>query len=325
MPAAGPKYLTSMKNNLFQILLASTVASLVGIGCVNEDRDAHDPVVKLAFEPVMQAQVRADTGSDDESAQYSIEDHYGVSVWMLDKEIAWKSEAPSADSYLEMERLVKNGNLWYPETELDWPSEQFNLSCIGFAPFEAAAACSPTQGVVFDQVDTSTDPGDLRYTEPQVDLAKSHNGGIIPLPMISALCEVDFRIRSVSGYETAGVYVRSITIDGIALKGRFQSLPQPTWSLSDAAGSRLVFFEGEQKAEYTPQTVGLTRRIIPQELDGKVSVVYEFETPAGGRLDQEEKDLPLKISLEAGRHYILTLAVSPAGAEVIPEIPSQLE
>ena len=48
-------------------------------------------------------------------------------------------------------------------------------------------------------------------------------------------------------------------------------------------------------------------------------------TPAGGRLNQEEKDLPLKITLEAGRHYVFTLAVSPAGVEVIPENPSQLE
>lgn len=315
-----------MKNSLFRILLATTVSSLVGIGCVNEDRDHHDPVVKLAFEPVMHAQVRADAGAEEgNSDEYSIEDHYGVSVWMLDKESSWTAEAQKADSYLEMERLVKNGNLWYPETELDWPTDRFNLSCIGFAPFEAATACSPTEGVIFDGIDTSSDPGDLRYTEPQVDLAKSHNGGIIPLPMIPALCEVDFRVRSVSGYESTRVYVRSITIAGIALKGRFQSQPEPRWTLQDTEGSRLLFFEGDQEAVYTPQIVGSTRRIIPQELDGTINVVYQFVTPAGGRLDQEEKDLPLKISLEAGRHYIFTLAVSPAGVEVIPEIPSQLE
>lgn len=315
-----------MKNSLFRILLATTVSSLVGFGCVNEDRDHHDPVVKLAFEPVMHAQVRADIDAEeDNSDEYSIEDHYGVSVWMLDKEISWMSEATNADSYLEMEHLVKNGNLWYPETELDWPSDQYTLSCIGFAPFEAASACSASEGVIFDGVDTSSDPGDLRYTRPQVDLAKSHNGGIIPLPMIPALCEVDFRVRSVSGYEATRIYVRSITLAGIALKGRFQSLPEPKWSLEDAANERLLFFEGDQEAVYTPQIVGSTRRIIPQEVDGTINVVYQFVTPAGGRLDQEEKDLPLKTTLEAGRHYIFTLAVSPAGVEVIPEIPSELE
>lgn len=315
-----------MKKTLFRILLATTACSLAGFGCVNEDRDHHDPVVKLAFEPVMHAQVRADNATEEgNSDESSKEDHYGVSVWMLDKEISWITEAQNADSYLEMERLVKNGNLWYPETELDWPTDRFNLSCIGFAPFEAATSCSPAEGVVFDGVDTSSDPGDLRYTEPQVDLAKSHNGGIIPLPMIPALCEVDFRVRSVSGYESTRVYVRSITLAGIALKGRFRSQPEPTWTLQDADGSRLLFFEGDQEAVYTPQTVGTTRRIIPQEVDGTINVVYEFVTPAGGRLDQEEKDLPLKTSLEAGRHYIFTLAVSPAGVEVIPEIPSELE
>ena len=314
-----------MKNPLFRILLASAAASLIGAGCVNEDRDHHDPVVRLAFEPAMQAQVRSDAAPEDAAAAYSIDDHFGVSGWSLDKESSWKAEAKSADSYLAMERLVRNGNLWYPDPELDWPSDQYTLSCIGFAPFEAATACTPSEGVVFDGVDTSSDPGDLHYTEPQTDLAKSHNGGIIPLPMIPALCKVDFRVRSVSGYESTRVYVRSITLAGIALKGRFQSLPEPKWTLENPADERLLFFEGDQEAVYTPQIVGSARRILPQELDGTINVVYQFVTPAGGRLNQEEKDLPLKITLEAGRHYVFTLAVSPAGVEVIPENPSQLE
>ena len=143
--------------------------------------------------------------------------------------------------------------------------------------------------------------------------------------MIPALCKVDFRVRSVSGYESTRVYVRSITLAGIALKGRFQSLPEPKWTLENPADERLLFFEGDQEAVYTPQIVGSARRIIPQEFDGTINVVYQFVTPAGGRLNQEEKDLPLKITLEAGRHYVFTLAVSPAGVEVIPENPSQLE
>ena len=190
----------------------------------------HDPVVRLAFEPVMQAQVRSDAAPEDAAAAYSIEDHFGVSGWSLDKESSWKAEAKSADSYLAMERLVRNGNLWYPDPELEWPSDQYTLSCIGFAPFEAATACTPSEGVVFDEVDTSSDPGDLHYTEPQTDLAKSHNGGIIPLPMIPHSAKSTSGYAASRGTNPHASMSAALRLAGIALKGRFQSLPEPKWT-----------------------------------------------------------------------------------------------
>lgn len=323
IPAAGPKKPGCMIKTTFRILLLPALLATAGQGCVNEDRDHHDPVVKLAFEPVMHAQVRSEVFDDTPTS--SGEDSFGVSVWSLDKEDSWATKARNAEPVLEMEQLVKAGNLWLPSPEIDWPSDQYNLSCIGFAPFTAATLCSVDEGVVFDRVDTSSDPGDLRYTLPQTDLSKTRNGGIVTLPMIPALCEVGFRVRGMSGYEATQVYLRRIELDGISLRGRFSSLPEPAWLLQENSREPIPFFDGDLAVEYNPQSAGAFRRIIPQQLEGVVRVEYEFETPTGERLQQSEEDIPLKCSLTAGRRYLFTLAVSPAGAEIIPENPTQLE
>ena len=310
-----------MKSTIFRILLTTAAAASVGIGCVNEEREVHDPAVELAFDPVMHVQVRSETGEQQTSDEA---DSFGVSAWHLDETTTWSVDAESAEPVLDMEPLVRDGALWYPQSRIDWPAKQYRLNCIGFAPFEAVTTCSPTEGVVFDGVDTSSDPGDLRYSEPQTELAKSRNGGVITLPMIPALCEIDFCVKGVSGYDDTNVYVRHIAIDKIAVRGSFHSLPDPTWTLAPDPGS-IDFFDGDTRVGPEPLNVGEKRRVIPQETDGVIVVDYEFETPDGNRLHQVVEDLALKRSFEAGRHYTITLAVSPAGVEVIVENPSQID
>ena len=55
--------------------------------------------------------------------------------------------------------------------------------------------------------------------------------------MIPALCEVSFRVRGVSEYETARIFVRSISLENVKLKGSFHSLPNPSWELKGRHGS----------------------------------------------------------------------------------------
>lgn len=312
-----------MKKIHCRILLATTALSIAGFGCVNENREPHDPIVKLAFEPVMHVQVRSTANSETPDAAQET-NTFGVSAWYLDEGTSWSNGADQAQTLLTSSRLVQNGNFWYPESGIDWPSKRYSVSCIGFSPFEAIDACTPTEGVVFREVDTSTDPGDLRYTEPQTNLSKSQNGGIITLPMIPALCEVDFRVRSATGYEQTKVYVRSIALDGLSLKGDFHSLPEPAWTTTGITES-LNFFEGDLQVSYEPQRIGQTRRLIPQKLKGMILVEYEYEAPSEERLHQAETELVIERNLEAGRQYTITLAVSPSGVEIITETPSQNE
>lgn len=312
-----------MKKILHRTLLATTVLAIAGAGCVNENREHHDPIVKLAFDPVMHAQVRS--SDDAENPDTDTEsDTFGVSAWYLDEETPWSEGAANAVAFLPTVRLLRNGSLWYPETVIDWPSKQYTVACIGFSPYDAADACDLTDGVVFRSVDTSDDPGDLRYTEPRTGLTKNRNGGIVVLPMLPALCEVEFRVRGVTGYEATKVHVRRITLNGVCLKGEFRSLPEPLWT-PDRSPESLTFFEGDLQAVFEPQEAGTARRLIPQQLNGTVTVEYEFEAPSETRLQQVDTTEPVKRNLEAGRRYIFTLAISPAGVEILSETPVQNE
>ena len=125
-----------------------------------------------------------------------------------------------------------------------------------------------------------------------------------------------------NGYDATEVYVRSISFDNVGIRGDFRSLPAPTWTLR-GNNAPLTLFEGEIRLEYAPQETGSTLRLIPQELNSTVTVEYEFLAPTGTRLPQSDTTEPVERTLEAGRHYTFTLAVSPAGAEVIPELPDQ--
>lgn len=308
-----------MKKAFYRILLTAAILPTVGSGCVNEEREHHDPVVPLAFEPVMHAQVRAGETPDNTE-----NNSFGVSAWTLDRTETWSTGSENAEPFLDREKLLRDGVFWYPESKPDWPPYQYNLACIGFAPFDAVTQCDNSQGVVFDDVDTSTDPGDLRYTLPQANLSKNRNGGVVTLPMIPALCEVGFRVRGVSEYETARIFVRSISLENVKLKGSFHSLPNPSWELKDVTGA-INFFEGDWPVGYSPQVIGETRRIIPQDLDASLRIAYDVVAPSQDRIPEEVFGLEIKRSLSAGHQYTFTLAVSTSGVEVIQENPSQID
>ena len=311
-----------MKKAFYRILLTAAILPTVGSGCVNEEREHHDPVVQLAFEPVMHAQVRA--GETPDNTGDTGNNSFGVSAWTLDRTETWSTGSENAEPFLDREKLLRDGVFWYPESKPDWPPYQYNLACIGFAPFDAVTQCDNSQGVVFDDVDTSTDPGDLRYTLPQANLSKKQNGGVVTLPMIPALCEVGFRVRGVSEYETARIFVRSISLENVKLKGRFHSLPNPSWELGEATGA-IGFFEGDCPVGYSPQEIGETRRIIPQDLDASLRIAYDVVAPSQDRIPEEVFGLEIKRSLSAGHQYTFTLAVSTSGVEVIQENPSQID
>ena len=142
--------------------------------------------------------------------------------------------------------------------------------------------------------------------------------------MIPALCEVSFRVRGVSEYETARIYVRSISLENVKLKGSFHSLPNPSWDLQNLTGE-INFFEGDWPVDYSPQEIGETRRIIPQDLDASLRIAYDVVAPSQDRIPEEVFGLEIKRSLSAGHQYTFTLAVSTSGVEVIQENPSQID
>lgn len=305
-----------MDKRLIRILLATT-AALAITGCVSEEREQHDPVVALAFDPVMQVHVRSSEASETDADALSV----GVCAWKLAEGQTWSADRDVAEVFLPASRLVRDGHFWHTQPHVDWPSAGNTLTCIGFAPFGAVAVCDQTRGVVFEGVDATTDPGDLRYTEPQADRVKLHNGGVVNLPLLPALCQVEFRVRSKGETETT-FFVRRIVLDAINCRGSFQSLPSPAWELSGDPGA-LPLFEGEFQLTDVPQSIVAARRVIPQPLHSTLTVDYEYLTPTGSRIQQSETVGPLEKMLYPGYSYTFTLAVGHDGVEVLPENPAQ--
>ena len=297
----------------------TTAAAIVAFGCVNDKNERYDPVVALAFEPVMHVTVRS-----SETPEPSPADpeglSFGVNAWQLPEGVSWESSQAAAVPYLTGTRLVSDGPRWRPESGDNWPSNRYTLTCIGFSPYDAATRCDSSEGVVFENIDTTTDPGDLRYTLPQTDLTKERNGGVVALPMQHALCEMDFRVKGKAGYESVKIAVKRITVNGIATKGNFHSLPEPHWDLGNETG-QMLFFDGSVEIGDTPRTAGTARRVIPQTLDGSITVEYEFESPSGYGIPQIDTAAPFKRKLEAGRYYTFTLPIGPDGIEIVPEKP----
>ena len=308
-----------MNRHHLRLLLFAAAGALTAAGCVNEQRQHHDPDVTLAFEPVMHTLSHA-VGSGSPTSEGSAAQSFGVSVWQLAGDETWDGNTDSAP-YLAAARLVSDGRFWYPESGDNWPADRFTLTCIGFAPYEAATSCDAVQGVVFEGIDTTDDPGELRYTAPQTGLSKRTNGGVIILPMQPALCEVGFRVRAQAGYGGT-VIIRSVSLDGLGIRGDFRSLPEPQWTIGkEAFGMR--FFEGEVTSDYTVRYLGTTRRVIPQELACGVTVEYDLLTPDGIRISQTHTTEPIVRTLLAGYRYLFTLATGPDGVEVVPDNPIQ--
>ena len=108
-----------MKKTFYRILLTAAILPTVGPGCVNEEREHHDPVVPLAFEPVMHAQVRA--GETPDNTGDTGNNSFGVSAWTLDRNETWSTGSENAEPFLDREKLLRDGVFWYPESKPDWP------------------------------------------------------------------------------------------------------------------------------------------------------------------------------------------------------------
>ncbi len=309
-----------MKRNLKQIIAIAT-AAITAVGCVSDRNGRYDPVVDMTFDPVMHVKVRSsDIGTTD--TETSEEPSVGVSVWQMPESKVWGSD--TATPLLENSRLVHDGEVWRTESNDQWPSVQYTLTCIGFSPFDAASGCNEQNGVMFNGIDTRENQADLRYTVPQTGLTKHINGGTIILPLQHALCEIEFMVKGKAGYESVNVRILGITIDDIVAEGDFHSLPEPAWALDDETVA-IPFFEGVVPIQNTPVNVGKPKRIIPQTIESSITVDYEFMSHAGTFIHQADTSEPVKRRFEAGHYYTITLEVSPDGVEVLPEIPSKEE
>lgn len=301
-----------MKNRIGHIglrILVVAASVLLQPGCVKTVRGGYDPDVPLVFDPVIYTATKAIAPS---KGLYPEGQDLSVSMWNYRV-----GETPSdrSDQWLcnaRVQRSSAGESVWIPIPAAMWPENTLQSAVLASSPYGKAAATDLTDGVQFLNVDTVEDQTDLLYTDLSSGLTKFAGGGIINLAFKHALTQVDFQLRSSNAMDGEFATVTSVTLEDVANRGSFHSLPEPGWSL-DPARAEVVFFQGAQELQHYNTSVGESRWILPQTLSGRVRVTLRHEQPNGGPNGTEEHEHTLLsdylcLRLLAGRQYTLTLS-----------------
>lgn len=259
--------------------------------CTIDRENDYDREVVLSFHPAMHIPSKSETIED-----YPERQPFAVKVWVM----------PENDLYLDSECNLREGS-WLPDVNALWPDSGKTLTVIGYTPSELFDGCDEENGVICNDYNVIENQTPLLYTDPQTDLDKVECGGVIPMPFNHALAQVDFRVKNRVDTKEK-IIVRCIKIDAAAYKGSFRSLPAPYWEVQEEKAP-FVFFEGEHKTGHQPEEIGCVWHMIPQTLETKVSVLYEYQTSAGTGFTTTLKTRDLLTTIEPGRHYTYTISV----------------
>lgn len=289
--------------------LIVAAAILLQPGCVKTVRGGYDPDVPLVFDPVIYT---ATKGTAPSKGLYPEGQDLCVSMWNYRV-----GETPSdrSDQWLCNARVQRSNAgecVWIPIPAAMWPENTLQSAVLASSPYGKAAATDLTDGVQFINVDIVEDQTDLLYTDLSSGLTKFAGGGIINLAFKHALTLVDFQLRSSNAMEGEFATVISVSMDAVASRGSFHSLPESGWSL-DPERTEVFFFNGEQELEPYNTPIGESLWVLPQTLMCCVRVSIRHEQPFGGPFGTEEHEhtlvsTPLNLLLQPGRHYTLTLS-----------------
>lgn len=290
-------------------------AALVLSGCAFDDSLVHDPELRLMFQPEMYMHV-----SQEGTVRFPTGESFAVCAWKNGtEEYLPLSEAVSHEVLMSqgpVESEVKD-TLWVISEELMWPEVDENLTFLAFAPFEAGCTCSLTDGISFS-TDILMQQKDILYTHPHADRHKVENGWVVPLQFSHALCKVDFRIKNrVTDKEE--ITIRRISMETARHKGCFTSLKTPQWEPDDSQ-KEIVFFEGACPTGNLPEKVGTGLLMIPQKLDTRLKVAFDYTTEQGSTISMDLYTTAVKTEMEAGYSYTYTLSVGIDDVKLMQEI-----
>lgn len=313
--------------NILHKAFGIVAVAVAAVGCIEQKTDRYDTDVPLTFAPSLADPVRGDMSDKTHAAAYPTDRTFGVALWQLDGGRTWAAGADAATEFLAPTEIGWRQNEWNPAggTRL-WPSKDYTLTAIGYAPHEALSRCTRTEGVVFADRDLLADQSDLLYTPAQTDCRKTDNGGRLSLPFRHALAQVDFRIYN-SGAPGDDIFVAGIRLRDRFCRGTFRSLPEPVWTL-DRELSDVEFLDGA--AVEAPKVVaaeavraGRSWRLPPQSLECAVEVDILYRNASGNMIPFRHKTLPLDVQIRAGRRYTFTLAVALNDVTVIEKTVTQ--
>ena len=297
-----------MKRTLSYMFLLLALA-----GCTQDHKTVYDPEMQMLFHPVMHVPTKTDASND-----YPENQPFAINAWELDRTLQWNTDSQTADVYMA-EALARKSDAeyWALLDDALWPSRDKRLTVIAYSPAADFEGCTSSDGVSCTY-DMKENQADLLYTDPQSDLDKVECGGVVVLPFKHALSQVKFHVKNRVN-KSEEIIIKSITVDNVISSGKFNSLPEPTWVLTEET-MELPFFEGEQMTGSVPYPIGRTWNVIPQLLNTVVTVEYEYRTASDTGFTQTLKTCEMCTDLEQGRQYNYTLSVGIDEVQFLLEI-----
>lgn len=290
------------------------LSALAVTGCTINSQNLHDPDVDLLFQPAMYMHV-----SEEDKERYPEDQTFGVSAWSLPDGKTWSSNSSHASIHINsLEAKPIDKVNWSCETPVVWPSVTENVTFLAWSPYASGKGCETEKGVTFEISDIIAEQTDLLYCAPVQDLCKIECGGVVTVPFRHALCQISVCVKN-RVQDTEKIVVRNVSMDNVAGSGTFSSLKSPQWQTGNRNAS-LTFLEEPFETGPNPEPVGRKWLVIPQEINTPLTVEYDFSTASGETITQRLQTIPLKMRLEGGKSYTLTLSIGIDDVKFLKEL-----
>lgn len=247
------------------------------------DRTYYDPDIALTFDPSL------------------VSSGFGVDVW----EYPEGGDAAEGADFLRGAHIVKEGDVWTPETSVLWPSRERRLCLLAHAPFCAASSVTLERGIEFKEVAIEDDMDELLFSD-FIKNASKDNGGVIPISFHQAFCHIDFLIRT-DAFPEEKVEITSLSILSLYTSGDFRSLPSPEWTVSGTPCEKQLF-SGDFIASGESDVICENLKVIPQRLETAFHAEIDYTDTNGILSHWSVTSSTITKNLLPERHYTVTIS-----------------
>lgn len=203
---------------------------------------------------------------------------------------------------------------WIPASSPKWPYGQA-LKFVGYYPADLQMTCDSDCRLKMGSYSVEGRGTDILISEPS--RSYNQNDSIVGLPFYHALAKVDFRAKHALNSNTS-VRIEKIEVEGLCVKGGFDSSTDLKWSVSGDKTTLAVYESDGEGAEIysAPTYLGGSWYVLPQNSNASIKVTFAFKTGGSGWLRGQEVSTPAVIKeWLPDRHYTYTLTIQEPGVE----------
>lgn len=287
-----------MKRKYIHMVLMLIFLSV--ISCTEENSE-YFPQLYVSYTPAVTASTRAPAG------EYPQDTPFGVWIYSLHEKKTWESNKHEATLLASNSIVRYTDGGWTNTPPIEWLGNQ-HLTVFAYSPYEIDADYSSNKGITIENFDITEGIHPL-FANSAVDCTSERNGGCIAIPFIPTLAKVEFRVRSMAQADSI-LCLRSLTMDDMYYKGRFQSFPRAKWTPTDDTLT-LEFCNNSMMIESSSETVG-SQMVLPQRVWQPVTLIVDIYDREGNLLVPGRKIVSRQMdsNWNVGKYYSYTLNVT---------------